>query len=324
MLHIDRKFINLLSPRLDKFRRVREDLFNFRCCYCGDSQKIKNKARGYFYRKKVDMFYRCHNCGMGTSLGQVIKYCDPDLYRDYVIERYKEKNPNSSSEPEFTFEAPKFKKTDSNLKDLIPINTLNADHPARQFVANRLIPEEFYSDLFLCHKFCQWAKIKHKENQEHPRLVIPFRDETGEVIAAQGRSFGKEQPKYFTLKFDESKPKIFGLDRIDFEEVVYVVEGPLDSLFVKNCIAVAGSDFNDIPPCDSVIIMDNEPRNKEVVKTMETLIDRDHQIVIWPDYISEKDINDMILAGRDVQTIIKDNTYKGLFARMALTNWKKI
>jgi len=319
MLHIDRKFIMLLSSRLEKFKRVREDLYNFRCCYCGDSQKIKNKARGYFYRKKIDMFYRCHNCGMGTTFGKVLQYCDSDLYREYILERYKDSVPNTT-EPEFKFEAPKFKKTDANLKDLIPINTLNADHPARQYVANRLIPEEFFNDLFLCHKFSTWAKI---QTEEHPRLVIPFRDETGEVVAAQGRAFGKEQPKYLTIKFDESKPKIFGLDRVDMDETVYVVEGPIDSLFISNCIAVAGSDFNDVPPCESVIIMDNEARNAEVVKTMEKLIDQDYQIVIWPDYISEKDINEMILAGRDVQTIIKDNTYNGLFARMALTNWKR-
>ena len=320
MLHIDRKFINLLSPRLDKFRRVREDLFNFRCCYCGDSAKIKNKARGYFYRKKVDMFYRCHNCGMGTTLGQVIKYCDPDLHRDYVIERYKEKNPSSVTEPDFTFEAPKFKKTDPNLKDLIPINKLNVDHPARQYVANRLIPEEFYSDLFLCHKFSSWAKI---QAEEHPRLVIPFRDETGEVVAAQGRAFFNEQPKYITLKFDESKPKIFGLDRLDLGETVYVVEGPLDSLFVDNCIAVAGSDFNDIPPCEAVIIMDNEPRNNEVVRTMEKLIAQDYNIVVWPDTVTHKDINDCVLAGVDVKEIIENNTHQGLSAMMAIANWKR-
>jgi len=299
---------------------VREDLYNFRCPFCGDSAKHKNKARGYFYRKKVDIFYRCHNCGIGTTFGKVLKWADPDLYREYILERYKDSVPNTT-EPEFKFEAPKFKKKDPNLKDLISINKLNVDHPARQYVAKRLIPEEFYSDLFLCHQFSSWAKI---QTQEHPRLVIPFRDETGEVFAAQGRAFGKEQPKYLTLKFDESKPKIFGLDRLDFGETVYVVEGPIDSLFIPNCIAVAGSDFNEIPPCESVVIMDNERRNAEVVKTMEKLIDTDHHIVIWPDYILEKDINDMILAGRDVQTIIKDNTYQGLFARMALTNWKRI
>ena len=319
MLHIDRKYLMLLSPRLEKFKRVREDLYNFRCPYCGDSAKLKNKARGYFYRKKVDMFYRCHNCGMGTTFGKVLQWADPDLYREFVLERYKDSVPNTE-QPEFKIEPPKFKKKDTNLKDLIPINTLNADHPARQYVANRLIPEEFFNDLFLCHKFSTWAKI---QAEEHPRLVIPFRDETGEVVAAQGRAFGKEQPKYLTLKFDESKPKIFGLDRLDLSETVYVVEGPLDSLFVDNCIAVAGSDFNDIPPCEAVIVMDNEPRNSEVVRTMEKLIGQDYSIVVWPDTITRKDINDCVLAGVDVKEIIENNTHQGLSAMMAIANWKK-
>ena len=319
MLHIDRKYLMLLSPRLEKFKRVREDLYNFRCPYCGDSAKLKNKARGYFYRKKVDMFYRCHNCGMGTTFSKVLQWIDADLYREFVLERYKDSVPNTE-QPEFKFEAPKFKKTDPNLKDLISINKLNADHPARQYVANRLIPEEFYSDLFLCHKFSTWAKI---QAEEHPRLVIPFRDETGEVVAAQGRAFGREQPKYLTLKFDESKPKIFGLDRLDLDETVYVVEGPLDSLFVDNCIAVAGSDFNDIPPCEAVIVMDNEPRNNEVVRTMEKLIAQDYSIVIWPDTVTHKDINDMVLANVDVKTILENNTYQGLSAMMAIANWKR-
>ena len=319
MLHIDRKYLMLLSPRLEKFKRVREDLYNFRCPYCGDSAKLKNKARGYFYRKKVDMFYRCHNCGMGTTFSKVLQWIDADLYREFVLERYKDSVPNTE-QPEFKFDPPKFKKKDPNLKDLIPINTLNADHPARQYVANRLIPEEFYSDLFLCHKFSTWAKI---QAEEHPRLVIPFRDETGEVVAAQGRAFGREQPKYLTIKFDESKPKIFGLDRLDLSETVYVVEGPLDSLFVDNCIAVAGSDFNDIPPCEAVIVMDNEPRNNEVVRTMEKLIAQDYSIVIWPDTVTHKDINDMVLANVDVKTILENNTYQGLSAMMAIANWKK-
>ncbi len=318
MLHIDRKYLMLLSPRLEKFKRVREDLYNFRCPYCGDSEKFRNKARGYFYRKKADMFYRCHNCSMGTTFSKVLQWIDADLYREYVLERYKDSVPNT--EPEFQFAPPVFKKTDPNLKDLIPINKLNVGHPARQYVANRLIPEGFYSDLFLCHKFSKWAKI---QAEEHPRLVIPFRDETGEVVAAQGRAFGKEQPKYLTLKFDESKPKIFGLDRLDLDEIVYVVEGPLDSLFVDNCIAVAGSDFNDIPPCEAVIIMDNEPRNNEVVRTMEKLIEQDYSIVIWPDTITHKDINDCVLAGVDVKTIIENNTHQGLSAMMAIANWKK-
>ena len=313
----------LLSPRLEKFKKVRDNLFNFRCPYCGDSQKHRNKARGYFYRKKNDFFYKCHNCGVGTNLAKVIQYIDSELYQDYVLERYKSDAPKTEP-PKFEFEVPKFKKIDPKLENLTPINKLNGSHPARQFVESRQIPEEFYNDLFLCSEFFSWAKLSSK--QDHPRLVIPFRDESGEVFAAQGRAFGKETPKYLTIKFDD-KPKIFGLDRVDLSRRFYVVEGPIDSLFVDNCIAVAGADFEHLPFSGEgmTIVMDNEPRSREIIKRMEKLIDNHHALVIWPDTVTQKDINDMVLAGhKDVQEIINNNTFSGLTAKAKLSAWKRI
>ena len=317
----------MLSPRLDKFKKVRDNLFNFRCPYCGDSQKSQSKARGYFYRKKNDYFYRCHNCGKGTTFGKVLEYIDTMMYKEYVMERYKGDAPKTEA-PEFKFEAPKFKKIDPKLENLTPINKLNGGHPARQFVESRQIPEEFYSDLYLCSKFFEWAKIGTlvPRRQDHPRLVIPFRDETGEVFASQGRAFGKETPKYLTVKFQD-KPKIFGLDRVDFTKRYYVVEGPIDSMFLDNCLAVAGADFRYLPPGDTTIVLDNEPRSREIIKRMENLIGNNYELVIWPDSIPHKDINDMILAGMtsdDVQKIIKQNTYNGLQATARLSAWKRI
>ena len=311
----------MLSPRLDKFKKVRDNLFNFRCPYCGDSQKSQSKARGYFYRKKNDYFYRCHNCGKGTTFGKVLEYIDTMMYKEYVMERYKGDAPKTEA-PEFKFEAPKFKKIDPKLEKLTPINKLNDGHPARQFVESRQLPEEFYSDLYLCPKFFEWSKIQSQ--QEHPRLVIPFRDESGEVFAAQGRAFGKESPKYLTIKFQD-KPKIFGLDRVDFAKRYYVVEGPLDSMFLDNCLAVAGADFRYLPPGDTTIVLDNEPRSREIIKQMERLIHQEHELVIWPDTITQKDINDMVLAGvKDIQQLINNNTFSGLEAKMKLAAWKRI
>ena len=320
-LYIDLKFIMMLSPRLDKFKKVRDNLFNFRCPYCGDSQKSQSKARGYFYRKKNDYFYRCHNCGKGTTFGKVLEYIDTMMYKEYIMERYKGDTPKTEA-PEFNFKAPKFKKIDPKLENLTPINKLNGGHPARQFVESRQLPEEFYSDLYLCPKFFEWSKIQSQ--QEHPRLVIPFRDESGEVFAAQGRAFGKESPKYLTIKFQD-KPKIFGLDRVDFAKRYYVVEGPLDSMFLDNCLAVAGADFRYLPPGDTTIVLDNEPRSREIIKQMERLIHQEHELVIWPTTITQKDINDMVLAGvEDIQTIIDNNTFSGLEATMKLAAWKRI
>ena len=311
----------MLSPRLDKFKKVRDNLFNFRCPYCGDSQKSQSKARGYFYRKKNDYFYRCHNCGKGTTFGKVLEYIDTLMYKEYVMERYKGDAPKTEA-PEFNFAAPKFKKIDPKLENLTPINKLNDGHPARQFVESRQLPEEFYSDLYLCPKFFKWSKIQSQ--QEHPRLVIPFRDESGEVFAAQGRAFGKESPKYLTIKFQD-KPKIFGLDRVDLSRRFYVVEGPIDSMFLDNCLAVAGADFRYLPPGDTTIVLDNEPRSREIIKQMERLIHQEHELVIWPDTITQKDINDMVLAGvKDIQQLINNNTFSGLEAKMKLAAWKRI
>jgi len=311
----------MLSPRLDKFKKVRDNLFNFRCPYCGDSRKSQSKARGYFYRKKNDYFYRCHNCGKGTTFGKVLEYIDTMMYKEYIMERYKGDAPKTEA-PEFNFKAPKFKKIDPKLENLTPINKLNGGHPARQFVESRQLPEEFYSDLYLCPKFFEWSKIQSQ--QEHPRLVIPFRDESGEVFAAQGRAFGKESPKYLTIKFQD-KPKIFGLDRVDFAKRYYVVEGPLDSMFLDNCLAVAGADFRYLPPGDTTIVLDNEPRSREIIKQMERLIHQEHELVIWPDTITQKDINDMVLAGvKDIQQLINNNTFSGLEAKMKLAAWKRI
>jgi hypothetical protein len=241
------------------------------------------------------------------------------MYKEFVMEKF-----TGPKTDEFKFEAPKFKKRDPKLENLTPINKLNGNHPARQFVESRQIPEEFYSDLYLCSKFFKWAKIRSK--QDHPRLVIPFRDESGEVFAAQGRAFGKETPKYLTVKFQD-KPKIFGLDRCDWSERTYVVEGPLDSLFVDNCLAVAGADFeHHFPMKENVtIILDNEPRSREIIKRMEKLIDKDYELVIWPDNVKEKDINDMVLAGdANIMHTIKNNTYTGLTAKLKLSSWKLI
>ena len=317
-LYIDLKFIMMLSPRLDKFKKVRDNLFNFRCPYCGDSQKFRNKARGYFYRKKNDFFFRCHNCGKGTTFSKVLQYVDVEMHKEFIMEKFR--GTEKTDEVEYNFKAPKFKKKDPKLKDLVPINKLTTTHPARQVVETRKIPEKHFDKLFLVHRFYEWAQIS--SNQDHPRLVIPFYNEDGEVFAAQGRAFGKEQPKYLTTKFDD-KPKIFGLERVDWNRKVYVVEVPIDSLFIHNCLAVAGSDFQHIPQDGVVVILDNESRSMEIVKKMANLVDNNYELVIWPSDIKENDLNDMALAGLDIQTIIDNNTFSGLEAKLKLAAWKR-
>ena len=330
--YIDLKFINDLSGRLSQFKKKTDYLFNFRCPHCGDSQKSKTKARAYLYRVKNDMFFKCHNCGQGQNLANFIKFVDPKLYESYLLERYKKSAP-ATPKPEFDFKPTKFK-DQTPIDDLKSIQDLPEDHPARLYCVNRKIPEKYFNKLFLSDKFMTLVnEVKpntYKIIKDHPRLIIPFYDTTGKIFAFQGRAFGKEQPKYLTIKLDENKQKVYGLDKVNFQQPIYITEGPIDSLFIDNCLAAGGADLflkNKIPNEQITYIFDNEPRNKEIVKRMYKVIEQDFNVVIWPEEIQLKDVNDMIKSGLtklELQDIISKNTYSKLSALTKLNYWKKI
>ena len=328
--YIDLKFINELSARLSQFKKKGDYLFNFRCPHCGDSKKNKTKARAYLYRVKNDMFFKCHNCGEGQSFGNLLKFLDNKKYEQYLLERYKGSAP-STPQPKFTNFKPEFKEVDI-LNGLQSVSDLKEDHPVKQYVLKRMIPKSYHSKLFLCDKFMAFVN-KTKLNTfshtkgEHPRLIIPFYDIDGKVFAYQGRAFGKEQPKYLTIKLDENKQKVYGLDTVNLQEHITIVEGPIDSMFLNNCLAAAGADLTiKVEPDNVTYIFDNEPRNKEIIKRMYDVIEKDYNIVIWPDDVQLKDVNDMIMNGMtkaEVQSIISSNTFSKLEALTKMSYYKK-
>ena len=337
MSYIDQKYINLCTSRVEKFKKVRDNLWNFRCPICGDSKKRKNKARGFVYRKKASFFYKCHNCGVGLTFNNFLKHIDHGLYTEYRVEKYKEgetqgNTPIPDKSP-FKFEAPKFDKSmNKHLDNLSKFSDLEEGHPALSYVQNRKIPKEHWDKLYLVDKFYEWSNSIFPEkfksiNIDYPRLVIPFFDKSGEIFAYQGRAFGKEEPRYITLKIVSEKEKIYGLERINYDSHVYVVEGPLDSLFIDNCIAVAGADLNllELNPNSTTVIYDNEPRNKHTVERMFKSVDKNYHVVVWPQELKQKDINDMYLSGiEDVKSFIDEYSYQGLEAYLKINQWKKI
>jgi hypothetical protein len=333
MSFVDQKYIGLVSSRLEKFKQVKTGLYNFRCIYCGDSQKNKNKTRGYIYGYKNDHNYKCHNCGVSKSFTNFLKDIDSSLYDQYVMERYKNGSTGKGSntpEPKFTFEKPKFTK---KAFDLPSITELNKEHSARIYLENRKIPQNFLSKIFYCEKFKQWTN-EQKETFEstkydEPRIIIPLIN-NGEIFGFQGRSLSKKpKVKYITIILDEDQPKIYGLDRIDWNKTVYVVEGPFDSMFIDNSIAMVGADIDKMFfvtnfETNFVMVYDNEKRNKEMVARLEKSIEMKFPVVIWPKDLKEKDINDIVLSGQDVESMLKLNTYQGLEAKLKFTNWKKV
>jgi transcription elongation factor Elf1 len=319
---VDVKYINLLSSRFQKFKKVKHNLYNFRCPICGDSQKNKSKARGYLYQVKNNTNFKCHNCGLNISFNNFLKQIDPVIYKQYSFEKFKEGNTGKNftvQEPVFKFEAPKFKpKLD------LPKASSNPD--AKSYLENRkLNPDKFY----YADKFKSWTnsvkKVFDDISKDEPRIIIPlFYQNT--LIGFQGRSLGPSKIKYITVMLSDDAPKIYGLDEIQKSKTVYVTEGPFDSTFIPNSIALCGSD-GDVSRWgidNPVWIYDNEPRNTEILSRISRVIESGQKIVIWPSTINEKDINEMVLSGLNVQSVIELNTYSGLEAKLKFTTWKKI
>jgi transcription elongation factor Elf1 len=326
MSFIEDKFIGMISPRLDKFKKIKSGLYNFRCPICGDSKKNKNRARGYLYQKKSDVNYKCHNCGATTSFGYFLKSLDEVIYQEYLLERYKEGLTGKGTvvpNPEPTRKAPKF--TYSIFKDLPKISDLNNSHPAKQYLIKRKIPEQYYSKFYYAEDFNVWSKSNNKYRES--RIVIPLKTSEGHVFGYQGRSLDPNTNlRYITTILDTEYPKIFGLDHINKEETIYVTEGPFDSTFISNAIALCGADGNlsEWGINNPVWIYDNEPRNREIVSRVSRAIEMGQKVVIWPSSIKEKDINDMVLSGHNVQSLVTSNTYTGLEAQLKFNEWKKV
>ena len=321
---IDSKYIGLVSSRLQKFKRVKANLYNFRCPICGDSKKHKNKARGYFYQVKTNTNFKCHNCGASLSLNNFLKQIDSTLHKQYTLEKFKEGHAGGRNfvveEPKFEFKQPIFRKG----LDLPKASDVTV---AKEYLEKRkLDPSKFY----FTNKFKQWTNTQKKTfdtiGRDESRIIIPMYDENRNLIGFQGRSLGPNSVKYITVMINDDAPKIYGLDAIETEKPIYILEGPFDSTLVENSVAMCGSDIDigSFGWSDYIWVFDNEPRNREIVNRISKTIDRGDKIVIWPSIVTEKDVNDMTMSGHNVMNLLESNTYSGLKAKIKFNNWKKI
>tara|TARA_B100000530_G_scaffold219252_1_gene140849 strand:+ start:444 stop:1415 length:972 start_codon:yes stop_codon:yes gene_type:complete len=320
---IDSKYIGLVSSRLQKFKRVKADLFNFRCPICGDSQKHKNKARGYFYQVKTNTNYKCHNCGASMSFNNFLKQIDSTLHKQYTMEKFKEGFTGRNfvvEEPKLEFTKPIFrKKIDLPRASEVPI--------AKNYLEKRNLDA---SQFYFAAKFKEWTNTqKHTFDtigRDESRIIIPMYDTDKNLIGFQGRSLGPNSVKYITVMLQDEAPKLFGLDKIDDTKPIYITEGPFDSTFLENSVAMCGSDLDigSFGWSSYIWVFDNEPRNREIIERINKTIDRGDQIVIWPSNIHEKDINDMVLSGHNVKSIVESNTYSSLQAKIKFNIWKKV
>ena len=347
-VYIDRKFLSFVSSKLEQFKQKNTDLYNFRCPYCGDSKKNKLKARGYVYRKSNDYFFVCHNCGKSTTFGKFLQEIDGSTYRQYALERYSngETGNHNYKKPDFEnlrgnafarfadTQIPEvFNKTWNDLLSY-SIKELPESHYARDYIKNRKIPEKFWNEILFVPKFKDFLdeEFPNHGKDEVPnddRIVLLYTNEKGEVTNVAGRALSDTKIRYVTVKITDEK-KLFGLHRLRKQDKVYVLEGQFDSYFIENSVASGDSNLGGVaavlPELEVVLVYDNEPRNKDIVKQIEKSIDKGYKVCLFPENMKGKDVNDMIQNGftsEEIKSIIDNNTFAGLTAKLKFTHWKR-
>lgn len=348
---IDRKFLGFVSSKLEQFKQKKTDLYNFRCPYCGDSQKNKLKARGYVYRKSNDMFFICHNCGKSTTFAKFLEYVDNTSYKQYILERYSsgETGNHNYKKPDFselkgnafnhfqstgnTEPVESLEKTWQEFSSY-SIKNLPEEHYARAYIKNRKIPEQFWDEILFVPQFREFLdeEFPNHGKDEVPnddRIVLLYTNEKGEITNVAGRALSDTKIRYVTVKVSNEK-KVFGLHRLRKRDKIYVVEGQFDSYFIPNCLASGDSNLGGVaaifPELDVVLIYDREPRNRDLVKQIEKSINDGHKVCLFPEIVNGKDVNEMIQNGftsDEIKSIIDSNTFSGLTAKLKFTHWKR-
>jgi len=335
-MFLERKYLLQISSQLKRFKQKKDSLFSFRCPICNDSEKNEFKTRGFIYTHRGSYLYKCHNCQIALSFKDFLKAVNETIYNQYLLEKLA--NNTIYIKQEIPVEAKPRKPLFREHINLPTIASLEQNHPAKEYVSGRMIPQVYHSILFYADDFAHFTNEIFPENEKDlwkndQRLVIPFYDENRQLLGFQGRSIPEINPsqiRYITIKLIENNLKVFGMERVNQNEKIYVFEGPIDSLFIPNAVATCDASLllsaKYYTKANLVLVFDNQYQNKDVRRQIQKSINQQFNICLFPKSMIGKDVNDFILQGYtcgEIKSIIDNNTFHGLRAQLEFNNLKE-
>jgi transcription elongation factor Elf1 len=327
---MDRLFINKISNRLDKFVWQSPSKANFRCPICGDSQTDKSKKRAYLLQKNQTFIFYCHNCTVSMSFANFLKTFDPNIFREYLFEKYKTKEHKIQTKQQ----EKKQQKIEQNLDSyFVKISTLCSEHLAYQYLIDRKIDSRHFDSIYYSQG--QFQKIEklfpaYTKLFNEQRLIFPCYSREKQLLGCQTRQIVKTKFRLRYMMFKNPEVDlVYGLEKVDITKDIYVCEGIFDSLMIENSVAMLNLNFlrilNYFPKEKLIFIFDNQPRNQEVCKVMEKVISEKLRILIW-DSVQEKDVNEFICKNNSnlFKKMVDKRVCSNLKAQLDFMNWRKI
>jgi hypothetical protein len=350
MNYLEKVYVDRISPYLSNFREMGNNVWNCKCPYCNDSKKTSRKTRGYFHIGTEDdnLIYSCRNCSISVPLGKFIQDNFPQYYAQFKLDFFSKKDAKLGIKKPANTTTLKLVQLKSKINNttsetLKPVLTLDDSHPAKQYLVGRALPD--LSDIGYVENFRRYvAEMTNNDSRyeklpEDQRIIIPLKTPDGEIMGFQGRALTDTSLRYITIKIPEMEDyyvKIYGLDKFNKNNAGFGVEGPFDSKFLPNCFAMCGTslDMNALKrelilPQNTIIIIDNEPRNKDIVNRMYSYVEKGFRIYIPPQHLDTKlkDINKMWLDGwtkKDLVKLFVENSFTGIRAKLQIDKWKRV
>lgn len=314
---------------------IKDNKFNFRCNICSDSVKSKSKRRGWIYQKNGKWFFHCFNCGNTLSFINYLKQYFPEFYFDFFKKSFDKIDKTKIVNEQLKEKIELFKKF-----PLVSCDKLQDDHKAVKYLISRKIPIDKFSLLYYSSDFTKFSNQLTNNRYENwkftsERIVIPFYKRNKDIFMFQGRDLKENSSlRYLTVKIDVDYPKIYGLERIDYSKKIVISEGPFDSLFINNSCAFAGSDLCEeyilkfFDKNQIIILMDLEPRNKEINDKVEKFLKNGFTICLLPKSLKKygKDINDIFLNSSltldEINNMIHKNVINGDYGLLKFNMWR--
>lgn len=352
MDHIDYKYMLLASPRLELFRDTGNDIYNFRCPFCGDSKSNRNKARGYFFPVDNTAVFKCHNCGKSVSLSGFLKEIDHGLFTQYKLEKFGK--PKKADKPEIDLSSSRLSEFTSKTKDILKncyrLSNVPEDLvPVLEYARGRRIPDVLFEKIYAARSLNEISqhidRYREKRFPNFKVLVIPFFRRDGSYSYIQCRSIDPDvldNFRFITFEIDSDAPKLWGEFRVNWLKPVYILEGPIDAMFIENGLALAGASHNNalsyIKKCqaeeretsvlkDICLCYDNDYRsNKDIMNQLIKRIEEGFSVVLYDRRFKFKDINDAVRGGwgiQEINTYIRSRTFNGLAAKLEISKLRR-
>lgn len=276
-----------------------QNIYNAECPVCKEGKSV-GRSRRLFYFPAKQYFY-CHNCVKSWKCFEWVKEVT-GLTAPEILAKNKEKIQHVQTSPLKRLQEKKL----APISDL-PENSID-------------ITDEFQYDFFRSNEYVRLAKeyceqrrlftavnsckkfyVSLEDNIHKERLVIPFLDTNNKTVYYQTRALTANQhPKYLSKLGEKS---LFGINNVSSDiPYVFVFEGPIDSMFVRNGLAMASlaptekqlQQLTTLIGYEPIFVFDNDKDNKQVNKKVEKYIKEGRSVFVWPkEFAKFKDFNEV-------------------------------